>query len=75
MLKAFGQSVRETENGLLLESGGIRIRFGLQVGDPIRIGALQLATFRVDIDIVEGDPERASALLARADQATQRGGG
>jgi hypothetical protein len=40
-----------------------------------QIGALQIASLRVEISVQEGDESAAKNLLARVDRATLRGGG
>ena len=72
---AFGDAVTADAAGLLLTEGGIRLHFALSSEEPLRVGALQLCTLRVEITLLQGDEQAASALLDRVDRATQRGGG
>ena len=65
----------EAPGGLLLVEGGVRLHFALQSGKVLKIGALQLASLRVEISVLEGDAAAAKQLLSRVDRATQRGGG
>jgi hypothetical protein len=71
----FGDGVSEASGGLLLVEGGVRLHFALQSEKALKIGALQLASLRVEISVLEGDEAAAAKQLARVDRATQRGGG
>lgn len=71
----FGDAVSEASGGLLLVEGGVRLHFALQSGKVLKIGALQLASLRVEISVLEGDAAAAKQLVSRVDRATQRGGG
>lgn len=71
----FGDAVSEAPGGLLLIEGGVRLHFALQSEKALKIGALQLASLRVEISVLEGDAAAAKQLLLRVDRATQRGGG
>lgn len=71
----FGDAVSEAPGGLLLVEGGVRLHFALQSEKSLKIGALQLASLRVEISVLEGDAAAAKQLLSRVDRATQRGGG
>ncbi|MGV0974313.1 MAG: hypothetical protein ACOYBO_00130 [Azonexus sp.] len=75
MFTAYGDAVTEDGTGLLVAEGGIRLHFALSSEKPLRVGALQLCTLRVEINVLQGDEQAASALLDRVDRATQRGGG
>ena len=72
---AFGDAVTTAPNGLLLDEGGVRVYFVLRSEKALKIGALQLASLRVEISVLEGDAAAAKKLLSRVDRATQRGGG
>ena len=72
---AFGDAVSTAPGGLLLVEGGVRLHFALQREKALKIGALQLASLRVEISVLEGDAVAAKQLLSRVDRATQRGGG
>lgn len=71
----FGDAVSEAPGGLLLVEGCVRLHFALQSEKTLKIGALQLASLRVEISVLEGDAAAAKQLLSRVDRATQRGGG
>jgi len=73
--QAFGAAVSEDASGLLLSVGGVQLHFALRSENARQIGALQLATLRVEISVLGGDEVAAKELLARVDRATQRGGG
>lgn len=73
--QAFGDAVSEDASGLLLVEGKVQLHFALQREKARQIGALQLASLRLEISVREGDEVAAAALLARVDRATQRGGG
>lgn len=75
LVQAFGTAVSDSPGGLLLMAGEVRLHFALEREISHRIGALQLAMLRVEIDVQSGDEEAAEKLLARVDRATQRGGG
>jgi hypothetical protein len=75
MFTAFADAVSEDDAGLLVADGEVRLHFALKSEKPQRIGALQLNVLRVEITVRQGTGEAASALLARVDRATQRGGG
>ena len=75
LVQAFGTAVSDSPGGLLLTAGGVQLHFTLEREISHRIGALQLAMLRVEIDVQSGDEEAAEKLLARVDRATQRGGG
>lgn len=75
LLQAFGDTVSEDGTGLLLSIGGVHLHFALVSEMPKQIGALQLASLRVEISVREGDRKAAADLLAMVDRATQRGGG
>ncbi len=75
MFMAFGDAVTEDGAGLLVTEGEVRLHFALSSEKPLRIGALQLGTLRVEVTVFQGDEPAASALLNRIDRATQRGGG
>lgn len=75
LLQAFGAAVSEADDGLLLSLDGVRLHFALQAEPPRKIGALQIASLRVEISVQEGAAAAAASLLARVDRATQRGGG
>lgn len=75
LVQAFGAAVSDRADGLLLEVDGVQLHFALRAENPRQIGALQLASLRVDISALAGDETRAGQLLARVDRATQRGGG
>ena len=75
LFTAFGDAVTEDGAGLLVTDGEIRLHFALSSEKPLRIGALQLCTLRVEITVRQGDEQAASALLDRVNRATQRGGG
>jgi len=75
LVQAFGAAVSERADGLLLEVDGVQLDFALSVGNPRQIGALQLASLRVEISVLAGDEAQARQLLAKVDRATQRGGG
>ena len=75
LFTAFGATVTEDGAGLLVTEGEIRLHFALSSEKPLRIGALQLSTLRVEVTVRQGDEQAASALLDRVDRATQRGGG
>ena len=72
---AFAGAVTEDQAGLLLVVDGVQIHFALSSEMPRQIGALQIASLRVEISVREGDEAAAKTLLARVDRATQRGGG
>lgn len=71
----FGAAVVTGAAHAEVEAGGARLRFDLEPLPPARHGALQLERFAVEVSVLSGSPEAASALLARVDRATQRGGG
>ena len=73
--RRFGDAVSEDGAGLLVTDGEIRLHFALSSEKPLRIGALQLSTLRVEVTVHQGGEQAASALLDRVDRATQRGGG
>ena len=73
--QAFGEAVSEDASGLLLAEGKVQLHFALQREKTRQIGALQLASLRLEISVREGDAVAASALLAKVDRATLRGGG
>jgi ribosomal protein S3 len=75
MFHALGDAVSADGDGLLVSEGEVRLRFALSSVEAARVGALQLNNLRVDISVLQGSAEAASALLARIDRATQRGGG
>lgn len=75
LVQAFGAAVSESGGGLLLTVEKAQLHFALKRENSHRIGALQLAMLRVEIDVRSGDEEAAEKLLARVDRATQRGGG
>ena len=75
MFHALGAAVSADGDGLLVSEGEVRLRFALSSVEAARVGALQLSTLRVEISVLQGSAEAASALLARIDRATQRGGG
>lgn len=75
MFTAFGDAVSEDGTGLLVAENDVRLHFALRSEKPLRIGALQLSTLRVEVTVRQGDEPAASALLNRIDRATQRGGG
>jgi hypothetical protein len=72
---AFADAVSGDDAGVLVADGETHLHFALTAEKPQRIGALQLATLRVEITVRKGTDTAASALLARVDRATQRGGG
>ena len=72
---AFGASVCEDATGVLLKAEGVTIHFALISEKSHQIGALQIASLRVEISVREGDQSAAKNLLARVDRATLRGGG
>lgn len=73
--QAFAGAVFEDETGLLLSLDGVQLHFALTGEKGRQIGALQIASLRVEISVREGEPAAANTLLARVDQATLRGGG
>lgn len=75
MVNALGAAVSEDGDGLLVGEGEVRLRFALSSTEAQCVGALQLNTLRVEISVLQGGAEAVSALLARIDRATQRGGG
>ena len=75
MVNALGAAVSEDADGLLVSDGEVRLRFALSSTEAQRVGALQLNALRVEISVLQGGAEAVSALLARIDRATQRGGG
>lgn len=72
---AFGDAVTHTPEGLELAMDDVRLHFAISEGPVRRIGALQLATIRVQISVLSGDQVSAQRLISRVDRATQRGGG
>lgn len=75
MFTALGAAVSEDGADLVVDEGGVRLRFALRSEEAQRIGALQLNALRVEISVLQGGADAVSALLARIDRATQRGGG
>jgi hypothetical protein len=75
LLQAFGPAVSNEGDGLLLSLDGVRLHFALQAEAPRKIGALKIASLRVEISVQEGAAAAAESLLAQVDRATQRGGG
>lgn len=73
--QAFGEAVSEDASGLLLTEGEVQLHFALRREKTRQIGALQLASMRLEISVLKGDEAAASVLLAKVDRATQRGGG
>jgi hypothetical protein len=71
----FGAAVSADETGMLLKTEGVALHFALFSENPRKIGALQIASLRVEISVREGDEAVAKSLLARVDRATLRGGG
>ena len=72
---AFGAAVCEDATGVLLNAADATIHFALTGEKSHQIGALQIASLRVEISVREGDESAAKNLLARVDRATLRGGG
>jgi hypothetical protein len=72
---AYGSAVSEDEMGVVLKAEGVTIHFALISEKSHQIGALQIASLRVEISVREGDESAAKSLLARVDRATLRGGG
>ncbi len=72
---ACGAAVNEDKTGVLLSAEGATLHFALFSEEPKKIGALQIASLRVEISVREGDEAAATSLLARVDRATLRGGG
>lgn len=73
--QAFAGAVFEDEAGLLLALDGVQMHFALTGEKGRQIGALHIASLRVEITVRKGDAAAANALLARVDRATLRGGG
>lgn len=73
--KAFGNAATRETDGLLLSTEGVSILFALHPEKMRQIGALQLASLRVEIRVREGDADRVQQVLDRVDRATLRGGG
>jgi hypothetical protein len=71
----YGVAVSADETGLLLNAEGVALHFALSSESPRKIGALQIASLRVEISVREGDEASAKSLLAQVDRATLRGGG
>ena len=71
----YGVAVSADETGLLLNTEGVALHFALYSESPRKIGALQIASLRVEISVREGDEASAKSLLAQVDRATLRGGG
>ena len=71
----YGVAVSADETGLLLNAEGVALHFALYSESPRKIGALQIASLRVEISVREGDEASAKSLLAQVDRATLRGGG
>jgi hypothetical protein len=72
--QAFGDAATDTEGGIRLTADGARLHFSIGEETPLCLGALRLERLRIEVRI-EGDEAAACCLLARADRATQRGGG
>jgi len=72
---AYGSAVSEDETGVVLNAQGATLHFALTSEKSLQIGALQIASLRVEISVREGDESAAKSLLARVDRATLRGGG
>lgn len=75
LLLVFGDAVASDAEGVSLSVDGVCLHFALTNQAPIKIGALQLAMLRVEINVRHGDEAAVTKLLARVDRATQRGGG
>ena len=72
---AFGAAVCEDATGVLLNVEDVTIHFALTSEKAHQIGALQIASLRVEISVREGEESAAKSLLALVDRATLRGGG
>lgn len=72
---AFPAGLEAARNALIVSHGMARVRFDYQVAPSWRIGSLQLPSLRVDITVLDGDPDAVETLIDRVDRATQRGGG
>ena len=75
MRLAFGQALSEAPSGLLLSTPDSTLHFALTSETPRKIGALHIASLRVEISVQRGDEAAAQKLLAQVDHATLRGGG
>jgi hypothetical protein len=73
--QAFGEAATETGDGVRLVADGASLHFAVTDAPPLRLGALRLERLRVEVRVEAGDLAAAGRLLARADRATQRGGG
>jgi hypothetical protein len=56
---AFCDAVSTVPNGLLLDDGSVRVHFALQCEKALKIGALQFASLRIEISVLEGDTAAA----------------
>lgn len=72
---AFPAALEAGQNWLVVTHGQARVRFDFQVGSFWHIGSLELPNLQVNITVLDGQPDAVTALLERADRATQRGGG
>lgn len=71
----FGAALSEDATGVLLSAEGATLHFALSSEVAEKIGALKIASLRVEISVREGDGPAAKNLLERVDRATLRGGG